>query len=631
MLRSAEMEYVSVIMQEHLSHECVEKLGAIGVVQFTDLNGDLTAFKRFYTPYIRRCDELEKKLKLFDEEMFKHGIEVDDVSPGAFAVWKQGQLDSITRDHAGLSLLDYWEAIIAERHRDYLAIKSERDKTASALYHAAQRRFVIERASGFFLEELAAGGPGGEEDGGAGVGLGRDVEAGTGASGESDMTFKHVAGMLDTAEKVRFARIVFRASSGHAVVRFSDIPGEIVDDKGVPQVKSVFAIFYRGRSLTSKLDRICAAFSASTHDIPNFASPAQVEGALEETKRVIADSLTWLEHERGTTASTLAHMALLVRKWRTGVQREKAIYHTLNCFTRNFERGSVSAQGWVLATAVDSVKEVIKGVHTAAAAGGRVQPFYFEVQRGSALPKPPTHFHTNKFTRAFQGFVNTYGVPRYREANPALFAIVTFPFLFGVMFGDIGHSSLLFLFSLWVVLNEVGLGSKPQHEMFVMIFKGRYMLLLMSLFGIYCGGIYNDAFSLGTTAFKSAWSYAPGNRVATWSGKAEDVYPFGIDTAWHNSENDLLYFNSLKMKMSVILGISQMTFGLVLKLSNAVYFKAWVDLWLEVVPQLIFMVALFGYMILLIVLKWSIDWNDPASRPGACPPARVLRPALARR
>ena len=47
---------------------------------------------------------------------------------------------------------------------------------------------------------------------------------------------------------------------------------------------------------------------------------------------------------------------------------------------------------------------------------------------------PPTYIKTNELTAAFQELVDTYGIPRYREANPALFTIITFPFLFGIMY-----------------------------------------------------------------------------------------------------------------------------------------------------------------------------------------------------
>jgi len=62
------------------------------------------------------------------------------------------------------------------------------------------------------------------------------------------------------------------------------------------------------------------------------------------------------------------------------------------------------------------------------------------------------------------------------------------------------------------------------------------------------------------------------------------MYPLGIDPIWYLSKNELSFQNSLKMKISVILGVLQMSLGVVLKAFNALYFKNKTVLLHEFIP-----------------------------------------------
>ena len=91
------------------------------------------------------------------------------------------------------------------------------------------------------------------------------------------------------------------------------------------------------------------------------------------------------------------------------------------------------------------------------------------------------------------------------------------------------------------------------------------------------------------------------------------MYPVGVDPAWHLGSNELAYLNSLKMKMSVILGVLQMSLGVCMKAMNAMHFGRKMDFFFEFVPQIILLFVMFGYMDWMIIAKWTTDFTGRES------------------
>lgn len=152
-----------------------------------------------------------------------------------------------------------------------------------------------------------------------------------------------------------------------------------------------------------------------------------------------------------------------------------------------------------------------------------------------------------------------------------------------------------------------------------MPFDGRYVLVVMSFYAIYCGFIYNEFFSVPMNIFGTAWKAPPGmnwtneeNSTATYLPIEGKVYPLGVDPMWKGSPNELDYYNSFKMKLSILLGVMQMSLGIVISCMNYNSEKAplrWINICFQFIPQIVFLWSIFGYMCILIIIKWCTAWD----------------------
>ncbi|KAI5728621.1 hypothetical protein M8J77_018698 [Diaphorina citri] len=417
-----------------------------------------------------------------------------------------------------------------------------------------------------------------------------------------------VAGVALRERMPAFERMLWRACRGNVFLRQAEIETPLEDiNSGDPVYKSVFIIFFQGDQLKTRVMKICEGFRATLYPCPEAPTDRR-EMSMGVTTR-IEDLNTVIGETQDHRHRVLVAAAKNIKNWFIKVRKIKAIYHTLNFFNLDVTQKCLIAECWVPVLDIDAIQLALR--RGTDRSGSSVPPI---LNRMDTFEDPPTYNRTNKFTKAFQALIDAYGVSSYREMNPTPYTIITFPFLFAVMFGDLGHGAIMFLFAAWMVMKEKPLMTlKTDNEIWKIFFGGRYIILLMGLFSMYTGLIYNDVFSKSLNLFGSNWknnynsSTLASNKDLQMDPKDDYIqypYPFGLDPIWQLSENKIVFLNTYKMKISIIIGVIHMLFGVSLSFFNNTYFKRRLNIITEFIPQVIFLLFLFFYLVLLMFIKW---------------------------
>ncbi|XP_075232276.1 V-type proton ATPase 116 kDa subunit a 4-like [Lycorma delicatula] len=351
-----------------------------------------------------------------------------------------------------------------------------------------------------------------------------------------------IAGVILQEKLITFERVIWRLCQGNVFFNHLIISHKTEDpDTGNEVLKAVFYAVYQGNNLEYKLLKLCEGFKATVYNCPEsqnerIAIKKEIALALADLKKIVAEA----SRQR---RSCLELAAKNVLRWEKMIRKAKATFFTMNKFQPDISHKVFIAQFWIPACRMNDLQQVLS----------KNQVYQRDMLMKPILVKidtdeiPPTYHDLNKFTQIFQDLLDAYGANTYQEHNPAPYYIVTFPFLFSIMFGDAGHGAIMTIFAIFLIMTEEKyLKKKINGEIMNILYSGRYMILLMGLFSIQSGILYNDIFSLSSNIFHSSWEVKANDKLyksLAYVNKSflrldpevnyeSPPYPIGLDPIW---------------------------------------------------------------------------------------------------
>lgn len=200
----------------------------------------------------------------------------------------------------------------------------------------------------------------------------------------------------------------------------------------------VWAVYFVPETISDKVD----AIYASMH-FERFYLPDEYEGTPSEAAHVLEDKINALNKSISEIDSQITEAL--------NSQREKlaAADKKLQKYTKNFDVRKMAACtkqrehtfyilcGWMSAKdAKQFQKEISTDEDTFC---------IMETDDNNIISRPPTKLRNPQLFRPFEMFIGMYGLPAYNEIDPTILIGITYSFLFGFMFGDVGQGLCLLL------------------------------------------------------------------------------------------------------------------------------------------------------------------------------------------
>lgn len=162
-----------------------------------------------------------------------------------------------------------------------------------------------------------------------------------------------------------------------------------------------------------------------------------------------------------------------------------------------------------------------------------------EIKDKDIRNETPTMMRNNFLVRPFETITRMYGTPTYYEIDPTPFIAITFPLIFGLMFGDIGHGLILIIAGLLgAYLFRMKKGTDTYNLCWIIFYCGWGAVLGGALYGEIFGTHELDVFGIIiqtqpiTIPILNITLYNPLNNIMTTFYFAVLIGVFHINLGW---------------------------------------------------------------------------------------------------
>ena len=213
-------------------------------------------------------------------------------------------------------------------------------------------------------------------------------------------------------------------------------------------VEDLYIIIYP-RRFSEETSKLLKSLNWVQLDVPDDLS-GTVSQMIEQTDKKIDLLNDEINELSKVLVTKKVETKLLLNKIYTTVKLEKRIL--------GLEKEAIYGESSFVLNAWIRKNDREKVEHTLNSVANKIIIEEKNVDEIGRLVMPPTHFKNNRFFRPFETIIRLYGLPSYYEIDPTPFLAVTFCFMFGIMFGDIGQGLIYFIAGLLVYKKSVVAG-----------------------------------------------------------------------------------------------------------------------------------------------------------------------------